>query len=51
MRESVVTGEFLTTHIPTDENHEDLLKGVLYGRKWGYHMSNLIYNIYNYQIL
>ena len=51
MRESVEMGESLTTPIPTGDNRADLLIKGLYGKKWGYHVSNLIYSIYDDHIL
>ena len=50
-RKSVAMGEALTTHIPTGDNRADLLIKGLYGKKWGYHVSNLIYSIYDDHIL
>ena len=51
MRESLIMDESLITQIPTGENHADLLTKVLYGRKRRYHVSNLLYNIYDDHIL
>ena len=47
MRESVAMGESLTGHVPTDENPSDLLTKVLTGRKREYHVSNILYDIYD----
>ena len=47
MKESVAMGESLMIHIPTGDNCADLLMKVLYGRKRRYHVSNLLYNIYD----
>ena len=51
MRESVSMGESLTTHIPTGDNRAYLLTKVLHRRKRRYHVSNLLYNIYDDHIL
>ena len=40
-------GELLTTHIPTGKNHAELLTKFLHRRKHRYHVSNLLYNIYD----
>ena len=47
MRESVAMGESLTGHVPTDENPLGLLTKVLTGRKREYHVSNILYDIYD----
>jgi hypothetical protein len=47
VRESVVMGEFLTAHIRTNENVGDLATKVLYGQKWRYMVSQLLYDIYD----
>jgi hypothetical protein len=47
VRESVAMGESLTAHIPTDKNGADLLTKVLYGQKRRYHVSNILYDIYD----
>lgn len=47
VRESVAMGESLTAHIPTDKNSADLLTKVLYGQKRRYHVSNLLYDIFD----
>ena len=51
MRESVAMGESFTTHVPTGDNCADLLTKVLYESKRKYHLSNLIYDIYDDHIL
>ena len=51
MRESIAIGESMTTHIPTGDNRAYLLTIVLCGRKRRYHVSNLLYNIYDDNIL
>ena len=51
MIKSVAMGELLMTHIPTGDNRVDLSTKVLYGRKRRYHVSNLLYNIYDDHIL
>ena len=38
-------GESLTAHIGTNENIGDLATKVLYGEKWQYMVSQLLYNI------
>ena len=45
VRQSVATGEALTGHIGTDENVGDLATKVLYGQKWQYMVSQLLYDI------
>ncbi len=44
---SVAMGEALTGHIGTDENVGDLATKVLYGQKWQYMVSQLLYDIYD----
>ena len=51
IRESVAMGESLTTHIPTGENRAEFLTKLLYGSKRRYYVSNLIYDIYDDNIL
>ena len=45
--ESVTTGESLTGHVGTNKNCADLATKVLYGGKRKFHVSNLLYNIYD----
>ena len=51
MIEIVAMGESLTTHIPTGKNRAEFLTKVIYGRKQRYHVSNLLYDIYDDHIL
>jgi len=46
IRESVVMGESLMGHIGTNEIIGDLATKVLYGQKWQYMISQLLYDIY-----
>ena len=47
VRESVAMGETLVGKIGTDENCADLATKVLYGGKRKFHVSNLLYDIYD----
>ena len=47
VRESVAMGESLTAHIGTNENVGNLATKVLYGQKWQYMVSQLLYDIYD----
>jgi hypothetical protein len=47
VRKSVAMGESLTGQIGTDENVGDLATKVLYGQKWQYMVSQLLYDIYD----
>ena len=40
-------GESLTGHVVTNENCAELATKVLYGGKRRFHVSNLLYNIYD----
>ena len=46
--QSFVMGGFLTIHICTNKNCAYLSTKVLYGGKCRLHVSNLLYNIYDY---
>ena len=41
-------GESLTVHVVTDKTFTDLATNLLYGGKHRFHMSNLLYEIYDY---
>ena len=45
--ESVAIDESLTRHVGTNENCYDLATKVLYGVKRRFHVSNLLYDIYD----
>ena len=45
--ESVVIGESLTEYVGTNKNCADLATNVLYGGKHRFHVSNLLYNMYD----
>ena len=47
IHESVAMGESLTVHVGTNENCADLATNVLYGGKRKFHVSNLLYDIYD----
>ena len=47
VRNYVAMGEYLTGHVRTYENCDDLATKVFYGGKRRFHMSNLLYNIYD----
>ena len=47
VRESVAMGESLTGHFGTNKNCADLATKVLYGGNRRFHVSNLLYDIYN----
>ena len=47
IRESVAMGESLTGHIGTNKNVGNLATKVLYGQKWRYMVSQLLYDIYD----
>ena len=47
VRELVAMGELLTGHIGTNENIGDLATKVLYGQKWWYLVSQLLYDFYD----
>ena len=47
VRESVLMGESLTGHVETNKNCADLATKVLYGGNPRFHVSNLLYNIYD----
>ena len=40
-------GEYLTAHVGTNNNCADLATKVLYGRKCSFHVSKLLYKIYD----
>ena len=44
---SVAMGESLTGHVGTTKNCSDLATKVLYGGKRRFHVSNLLYKMYN----
>ena len=46
--ESVEMGESLTGHVVTNENCAELATKVLYGGKRRFHVSDLLYKIYDY---
>jgi hypothetical protein len=48
VRESVASGESLTTHIPTLKNFADLLTKVLFGNKRRELVRGILYDIYDY---
>ena len=45
---SVAMGEYITRHVGTNKNCADLNTKLLYGGKCKFHVSNLLYNIYDY---
>ena len=45
--ESVAMGESITGHFGTKENCAELATNVFYGEKHIFHVSNLLYDIYN----
>ena len=47
VRDSVARGESLTRHVGSNKNCADLATKVLYGGKRRFHVSNLLYNIYD----
>ena len=47
VHEYVVMGDSLTGHVGTNENCADLDTKILYGGKCRFHVSNLLYNIYD----
>ena len=47
VRESAAMGESLTGNVGTNNNCADLATKILYGGKSRFHMSNLLYNIYD----
>ena len=47
VRESVAMGESLTGYVGTYKNCADLATKVLYGGKRRFHVSKLLYNIYD----
>ncbi len=51
VRESVATGETLTTHIPGAENPANLMTKVLSGSKRQYLVRNLLHDIYDNDML
>ena len=46
--ESISIGKSLTGHIGTSKSCADVATNVLYGGKRRFHVSNLLYNIYDY---
>ena len=48
VRESVAMGESLTAHIPTDRNVADLLTKLLYGQRRKSLVSEILFDIYDY---
>ena len=44
---SVAVCGYLTGHVGTNDNCADLATKVLYGGKRGFHVSNLLYEIYD----
>ena len=47
VREYIAMGESLTGHVETNENYAALATNVLYGGKRRFHVSNLLYYIYD----
>ena len=45
--EYITMGDSLTGHIDTNKNCADLATNVLYGEKKEFHVSNLLYDIYD----
>ena len=48
VHESVLVGDSLTGHVGTNRNCADLATKVFYGGKLCFHVSNLLYDIYDY---
>jgi len=48
VRESVAMGESLTAHIPSDRNVADSLTKLLYGQKRKNIVSEILFDIYDY---
>ena len=47
VRESVLMGDSLNGHVETNKNCADLATKVLYGGKRKFHVSKLLYDIYD----
>ena len=50
VRESVASGECLTTHCKTGDNYSDMMTKVLYGQKKRDNVYRIIYDMNNYSI-
>ena len=48
VREAVSMREFLTTHVPTARNWDDLIMKVLYGKKRRELFQGVLFDIYDY---
>ena len=48
VREAVASGELLTTHCKTGDNHSDMMTKVLYGQKKRDNVSRILYDIYDH---
>jgi len=49
VREAVDSGELLTTHCKTGDNHSDMMTKVLYGQKKRDNVSCVLYDIYDHE--
>ena len=48
LREAVAMREYLTTHVPTARNWDDLLIEVLFGKKRQESVQGVLFDIYEY---